>query len=194
MSRFNYLLINGHGIEDQQNCSPFWSTGKRLYEWEFTRQIVSKLSRVLTLHNIDHIRLVDEDTDVPLEERARRANLFPADKSIVIDIHANAGGGRGFEIFTSKGETRADHVADVFADALKKVFPEIRFRSDYSDGDSDKEKNWYILKHTAAPAILIELLFMDNQRECQILQMTEEGQWLMVTALFMAIKNIELRG
>ena len=35
-------------------------------------------------------------------------------------------------------------------------------RTDYSDGDSDWEANFYILRHTMCPAVLTENFFMDG--------------------------------
>ena len=32
----------------------------------------------------------------------------------------------------------------------------MRLRSDYSDGDIDREEDFYILKHTLCPAVLTE--------------------------------------
>ena len=48
-------------------------------------------------------------------------------------------------------------------------FAALKLRTDYTDGDPDLEKNFYILLHTAAPAVLSESLFMDNQADCDFL-------------------------
>jgi N-acetylmuramoyl-L-alanine amidase len=39
-------------------------------------------------------------------------------------------------------------------------------RRDLSDGDSDKESNFYILAKTRCPAVLLENFFYDNRSEC----------------------------
>ena len=49
-------------------------------------------------------------------------------------------------------------------------------RKDTSDGDPDKESNFYVLVNTAMPAILSENFFMTNERECKTLLMTESGR------------------
>ena len=40
---------------------------------------------------------------------------------------------------------------------------------DYSDGDPDKESQFYILKHTKCPAILTENFFMDTKKDCDFI-------------------------
>ena len=42
-------------------------------------------------------------------------------------------------------------------------------RSDMSDGDHDKEANFYMLRKTVMPAILIEHLFFDNYRDALLM-------------------------
>ena len=41
-----------------------------------------------------------------------------------------------------------------------------RLRTDYTDGDPDMEADFYILRHTTAPAVLTENFFMDSHPDC----------------------------
>ena len=70
--------------------------------------------------------LVEEDDDVPLAERYRRANTYSQalgkENVILVSIHAYAFGNgrewakaRGWSVYTSKGQTRADLLADDLA-------------------------------------------------------------------------------
>ena len=70
--------------------------------------------------------LVEEDDDVPLAERYRRANTYSQalgkENVILVSIHANAFGNgrewakaRGWSVYTGKGQTRADLLADDLA-------------------------------------------------------------------------------
>lgn len=86
-----------------------------------------------------------------------------------MSIHANAGGGTGFEVYTSPGETKADSIATALIEQLQQDFPEIKMRKDLADGDPDNEAVFYILKHTKAPALLAENLFMDTESDCRLL-------------------------
>ncbi len=161
------LLDNGHGIDTPGKRSPIWPDGSILLEYEFNRDIVRIIHNKLDFFGIPSARLVTEKMDVPLSVRCDRANRY--ENAFLISVHANAGGGSGFEFYTSPGKTRADILATYMYEESKKEFPGLRSRTDYSDGDPDKEANFYILTHTRCPAVLTENLFMDNERECRML-------------------------
>lgn len=166
------LLDNGHGLETAGKCSPLWPDGKRLIEAEFSRDMVNRIIAKACKEDIGCIRLVPEQNDVTLGERCRRANAYYdrfGGECIVVSIHANGGGGTGFEVFTSPGKTKADAIATAMYEHLERDFPEQRMRKDMSDGDPDKESKFYILVHTKAPAILVENLFMDTEKDCRLL-------------------------
>jgi len=165
------ILDNGHGMDTRGKCSPIWPNGQWLEEWDFNRDMVFRISIRLQALNILYIVLVPEVMDMPLATRCNRANaIYAKDKSaILLSIHANAGGGTGFEVFTTPGTTKADALATRLIQQLQKDFPAIKMRTDTSDGDLDKEANFYILKHTNCPAILAENLFMDTWKDCELL-------------------------
>ena len=127
---------------------------------------------LMTSAGINYVNLVPEHTDIPLTERVRRANeIFMSDQvrgryCIYLSVHSNAGGGKGYEVYTSKGETQSDLVATIFYNKFKKAFPASRMRSCLVDGDVDKEANFTVLTGTRMPAILTEIFFMDNEDEC----------------------------
>ena len=126
------------------------------------------------------VEITPEVEDLSLAERCNRANLCQRihGNCLLISIHANAGGGTGFEIYTSKGKTKADYFATELIVRLEKDFPDIRMRVDTSDGDKDKEADFYILKHTTMPALLAENLFMDNYKDCRRLLSSQFRQRL----------------
>jgi N-acetylmuramoyl-L-alanine amidase len=49
------------------------------------------------------------------------------------------------------------------------TIPEKRMRKDMTDGDPDKEENFYILKHTSCPTVLTENFFMDTKDDCKLI-------------------------
>lgn len=166
------LLDNGHGRDTAGKCSPVWPDGRQLFEWETNRKIVQKIASNLTKKGIPYKILVPEDYDVSLSERCRRANAIR--NGYVYSIHCNAGGGTGFEVWTSKGETKSDKLAAIVFEEAQNELREFRMRTDYADGDADYEKQFTILAKTKCPAVLTENLFMDNARDCEFL-MSEEG-------------------
>ena len=166
------LFDNGHGQETPGKRSPLWKDGRQLFEWEFNRDMVRRIILKCDHTGIRAVKLVPETFDVSLEERCKRANLWYDrcnGNCVVVSIHANAGGGTGFEVYTSPGQTQADPIATKLIEQLQQDFPEIKMRKDMADGDPDKEAGFYILKHTKAPAILAENLFMDNEADCLLL-------------------------
>lgn len=171
------ILDPGHGINTIGKRSPIWPDGTQLQEFEFNRDICRRVKSYLDHLKIPCIILVHEIEDVSLPERVRRANdiykQFP--DAFVVSVHANAGGGTGWEIFTSKGHTESDKIATQFYEVAKTTFVQRRMRVDFQDGDPDKEAQFYILRHTKCPAILTENFFMDNQKDCKYI-MSELGR------------------
>lgn len=167
------LLDNGHGENTIGKRSPIWPDGSQLFEYEFNRDIVSRIAKALIDLRISHKILVPEITDVSLRERCYRANSY--DNAILISVHGNAGGGVGFEVWTSIGETKADVLASILYWEAEKELAEFRMRQDVSDKDPDKESQFYILKNSNCPAILSENLFMDTEVDCRFM-MSEDGR------------------
>ena len=188
------LLDNGHGKETAGKRSPVWSDGSQLFEWEFNRDIVRRIAEKLEADGIPYRVLVPEETDISLTERARRANEIAKEnngKAYVLSIHANAGGGTGWEGYTSPGQTPSDAIATVFFEEAGREFvPDgWRMRSDYSDGDPDKEANFAILTKTTCPAILTENFFMDTEKDCRFI-MSEDGRERIANMHVVAIKRV----
>lgn len=170
------LIDNGHGINTRGKRSPVWAGGLQLFEYEFNRDIANRVYRTLKKERVDCELLTPEINDVSLDERIRRANAWYLEKTcFLVSIHANAGGGTGWEIYTSPGLTRSDFYAEIIFNEAKMWMPEFRMRTDYSDGDADKEEEFRIITETRCPAVLTENLFMDTKEDCMFL-LSEEGR------------------
>ncbi len=129
-----------------------------------------------------------EEEDISLEERCRRINRVairhghePHD-TFVVSIHVSAAGsGRmwhnatGWCAYTFPGHTESDKLATCLYKAAQRHLPGNRLRTDYSDGDPDYEKPFYILKHTYCAAVLTENGFMDSEVSLTFLE-SEEGK------------------
>ena len=171
------LLDNGHGKTTPGKRSPVWADGTQLFEWEFNRDIVRRIAAKLKADGVKFEILVPEETDVSLQERCRRANLYQLmyNNCVLFSIHGNAGGGTGWECYTSKGTTKADEIATLLYNEAEKEFTGWKIRKDYTDSDADKEANFYILKHTVCPAVLTENFFFDNEKDCKLM-LSEAGR------------------
>lgn len=190
------LVDNGHGSDTRGKCSP---DGVLLQEWKYTRKIARLLVSALVADGYNARLLVPEDSDVSLTVRCRRVNtlctLHGSKNVILVSIHVNAASNgqwstaRGWEAYTSPGVTRADDLASELYMAATNCLPEgTKIRSDFSDGDSDKESDFYILKYTKCPAVLTENLFMDNRQDVDYL-LSDSGMSAIVKLHYDGITN-----
>ena len=186
------LIDNGHGSDTPGKRSPDGC----FLEYKFNREIARRIVLDLQDRGFDAELLVPEETDIPLKERANRVNSHCAtlgkENVILVSIHANAAGNgpqwtkpHGWSIFTSKGRTAADSLANYIAEAAKKYLPEMQLRGDWSDGDIDFEESFYLLTKTLCPAVLSENGFMTNEQECR---------WLQTSAARQAIVDLHVEG
>ena len=175
------LLDNGHGIDTPGKRSP----DGFFREYAYNRYLAFLIHERLTAIGLDVHFLVPEREDISLKERCRRVNRICKqlgnDQVILISIHVNAAGNgqnwldaRGWSCFTTRGKTRADALATCLYEAAKNHLPGMKIRTDYTDGDPDIEKDFYIIRHTSCPAVLTENLFMDNREDVAFLE-SEEG-------------------
>jgi N-acetylmuramoyl-L-alanine amidase len=202
--KYVWLFDAGHGgIVDGQYMtsgkrSPLWPDGTQYFEGVGNRQIVQKLIKKCDEHNIYNFDVVASEYDIALSERVKIANEYykTLGNCIYVSIHSNGfskESANGYSIYTSKGETKSDRIAEVFIDNMVKHFPTHKLRKDTRDGDKDKEAQFYVLRKTRCPAILIENFFMTNYRECKLL-MNEEFQNRIVDCHFKSILQIEENG
>jgi len=171
------LLDAGHGgiINGQYVTAPkkmvVFPDGFTIYEGVWNRLVVDGIKEALTSAGVKFDDIVNSQKDIPLKNRVDRANRLAAEagpgNTLFISVHANAGGGNGYEVYTSKGESESDKAATNYMAFMAQAFPSHRGRKDTTDGDSDKEANFYVLKYTICPAILTESFFMDNYEEAK---------------------------
>ena len=207
----NYLWIfdNGHGgiidgvYQTPGKRSPVWPDGTQLFEGEFNRAIVNRLVKMCAEAGIECVNLVDTQEDVPLSERTDKANDIyrkRADKGgkcIYVSIHANGfdkESANGWSCYTSIGETKSDKIATILYEKAETEFPGEYIRKDtYSDGDVDKEANFWVLAKTVMPAILSENFFMTNYDNCHNYLQSEEGRDRIAKIHFQMIQEVEAK-
>ncbi len=176
MSRpLSVFLDNGHGSDTAGKRSP-WDELKVLYEYEFNRDVVTRIALLLEHTGVLCTRIVPEKEDISISERIRRTNRLVAVanrdgyQSVLVSVHANAGGGTGFEVWTSKGKTRSDLLGELLYTVASKYLKGFALRKDVTDGDGDKEcQDFSMLTKTLCPAVLTENLFMDTLKDYHFL-------------------------
>lgn len=138
-----------------------------------------------------------------LTRRVRYVNQLCAhrhtERCIYVSIHVDAASSGewknagGWTAYTSPGRTRSDILATYLYEAAEKHLAgyaakmeegkkkglygsnQKPFRKDTTDGDPDKEANFYVLVRTKCAAVLTENLFMDNKADVAFLT-SEEGK------------------
>ena len=177
------LIDNGHGIQTKGKRSP---DGK-LLEYAYTRELARQIVTILKSRGYDSELLVPEDDNISLSERVRCTNAhcqaFGKSNVILISLHLNAAGdgtkwmnATGWSCYTCKGHTESDRLADCLYKAAEQILKSQVIRTDYArDGDPDWEENFYILRHSLCPAVLVEQFFMDNKKDLAYL-LSDEGK------------------
>ena len=203
-SPMKILIDNGHGIQTKGKRSP---DGK-LLEYAYTRELARQIVKILQSRDYDAELLVPEDDDIPLSERVRRINEIcltyepscPAPTGhpdvILISLHLNASGdgtkwmnATGWSCYTCKGQTESDRLADCLYKAAEQILENQVIRTDYArDGDPDWEENFYILRHSLCPAVLVEQFFMDNKKDLAYL-ISQEGKRNLINVIVSGVEK-----
>lgn len=190
------LIDNGHGSNTAGKRSP----DGLFREYAYTREIAAEVSYRLRRLGYDCELLVPELFDVALIERVHRVNVkcqtYGASNVLLVSIHCNAAGngkewmnGRGWEAWTSPGQTEGDKLAEcLYQSALNVFAPGTPIRSDWGDGDFDKENHFTILSKTLCPAVLTENFFMDNKADVAYM-LSDEGKEAIVRCHVEGIKK-----
>jgi N-acetylmuramoyl-L-alanine amidase len=196
-NNFIFLIDCGHGgvingvPQTAGKRSPDWDCGV-LYEGESNRRIGELVLDFCRENCISAVNLVPELTDISLGERVRRANKYK--NAILISIHSDAfhlESANGWSVFTYYGQTKSDKFADILYKQAKRS--RLKLREDWSDGDPDKEANFYILRETVCPAVLVENLFMTNKKDYTVLN-SAKGQKKLAGVICRAIKEVVENG
>lgn len=178
------LIDNGHGATTSGKASP----DRSILEYLYAREIAAALySRLIDVPDIKPVLIVPELQDISLQTRVRRINKYcdryGAKNCIMISIHLNAAGSgaynewtnaTGWECWTTRGQNNSDFLAECMYDAAEQTLTGQKIRTDYTDGDRDKEAGFAIIKGANCPAVLTENFFMDNKTDAKYL-LSEQG-------------------
>ena len=173
------ILGTAHLKSTPGKCSP----DKRLKEYAYSREIVAAVKAILEDYGYQvFVDISDDDLNVTQSQelclRCKVVNDLCKvyGDCIYVSIHVNAASSdgkwhtaTGWEIYTTPGQTKADSLATCIYNAAKYNAQDKKMRTDFSDGDPDKEAHLYVLKHTRCPAVLTENFFQDNKLDVDYL-------------------------
>ena len=86
---------------------------------------------------------------------------------------------------------KSDRLAECLCQAAIRNFPRRKIRTDFSDGDSDWEEQFYILRKSWCPAVLTENFFMDSRSDLEYLQSRAGKQAVVDTHVEGIVEYIE---
>jgi len=190
--KFLWILDNGHGKATAGKRSPLLDDGRQLLEYEFNRDIVSRLMLLLESQDLSFHNLVPEvDGDISLQARVDRANKLKTPLAkLYLSVHANAASDQwsnasGIETFCYRFNSKSERLARIFQNNL--------IDASGWRNRGVKEAGFYVLKNTKMPAILTENGFYSNPDECRKL-LDPEWRDKIATAHLYAIQEIEETG
>lgn len=110
------------------------------------------------------------DENDPLTEEIKECNAYEPD--LAVDIHNNAGGGDGFEVYHTIGGGKGKELA-------QNIEKEIIAINQNSRGCKTKKnsrgKDYYgFIRQTKCPAVIVEGVFVDNQKDASQADTLEE--------------------
>lgn len=186
------ILDAAHGEETPGKRSP----DGRFREYKWSRERIAELSKMLKDAGYEVFESNPSDREIGLSKRADNANKIVRSKKVLISLHSDAAGNgdwmtaRGYSVYTTKGNTKSDKVAEIILTDLQSNFPELKGRFDNTDGDKDKEENFTVIYKANCPAVLIEWCFQDNKQDVELL-LDPEVNKKYVDSLFNSIIKLE---
>lgn len=147
-------LDAGHGGTDPGAC------GNALKEKDITLKMVAKVGKLLTEQGVSVVYTRQSDTYVGLGERCRIANSKDCD--IFVSIHTNSAANataNGIETLCYTKNNLAYYIQQNLIDKLK-----------LTDRGVKERKDLYVLNSTDMQAVLIELGFISNKNEAELMK------------------------
>lgn len=106
-----------------------------------------------------------KDENDALSEEIRECNAYSPD--LAVDIHCNAGGGDGAEVFHHYGGGKSKTLAENILAEVVKVGQNSRGAKVRKNSSG---KDYYgFIRETTAPAVIVECAFVDNAQDLEIL-------------------------
>ena len=152
------FLDPGHGGKDPG------AIGNGLQEKDVNLSVALKIDKILKRHNVKVFYSRTTDVFVELSNRATMANNVKAD--IFLSIHCNSFDdpqAQGLETFSYTGSLKGAKLAKDIQDSL------IRDKL-YTRNRGIKTANFAVLRLTKMPAALVELGFISNSQDANILR------------------------
>lgn len=124
----------------------------------------------LTRHGVTVLISRTKDESAPLEERIKECNAFAPD--LALDIHNNAGGGDGAEVFHHYGGGTGKILANNILNEIVAIGQNSRGAK--TKLNSSGKDSFGFIRQTVCPAAIVECAFLDNKKDIQIIDTAAE--------------------
>lgn len=142
----------GHGGSDPG------AQGGGLDEADINLGIAVACAHELTRHGVQVCMSRTKDEDDPLTEEIRECNAY--DPDLAVDIHTNAGGGTGFEVYHTLGGGKGKTLAQNIETEVKAIGQTSRGCKTRANSSG---KDYYgFIRQTKCPAVICECAFIDT--------------------------------
>ena len=158
MAKRVYVGI-GHGGDDSG------AVGNGFKEKDLTLSIGKYCNERLKQYGIETKISRTTDCDSSINSKVTASNAFKAD--VCMDIHINAGGGDGSEVYYSHVSPNGKKLAQSIVDATLAIRQNTRGIK--TRVDDDGTDYFGMIRMTDAPAVLVECAFIDNATDIQII-------------------------
>ena len=158
MAKRVYVGI-GHGGYDSG------AVGNGFKEKDLTLSIGKYCNERLKQYGIETKISRTTDCDSSINSKVTASNAFKAD--VCMDIHINAGGGDGSEVYYSHVSAPGKKLAQSIVDATLAIRQNTRGIK--TRVDDDGTDYFGMIRMTDAPAVLVECAFIDNATDIQII-------------------------
>ena len=165
MSKKVFIAV-GHGGRDPG------AVANGFQEKNLNLAIALACKKVLDDHNVltQISRTVDEDDE--LTQRIRECNAF--DPDLALDIHNNAGGGDGAEVYHHFGGGTGKVLAQNILEEITAIGQNSRgTKTRLNDAGTDY---FGFIRQTNAPAVIVECAFLDNAKDLPIIDTAAEQE------------------
>ena len=157
MSKKVFIGI-GHGGTDS-------GAVKYIVEKEYTLKTAFAVAEYLSEYGIDYKMSRTQDIDTEMNSKVAMCNKYNPD--LVMDIHFNAGGGQGFEVYYSRVGGTSKTLAENINTEVKKIMSSRGTKVKLGDSGSDY---FAIIRETYTPAVLCEGGFVDSKKDAEFVK------------------------
>lgn len=140
----------------------------------------------LERHGVHVLLSRTKDENETLSEKTKECNVFNPD--LALDIHNNAGGGDGAEVYYHYGGGTSKVLALNILDAIKETGQNSRgakTKLNSSGGDY-----YAFIRNTKSPAVIVECAFLDNKNDIQIIDTAAEQKQMGVAVAKGVLKTL----